>query len=172
MDFQAVIEGRRSVRYFKDLEVSREALETILRTANQAPSAGNLQAYEIVVVQDAGQRLDLSNWALGQRSVAEAPVVLVFCGCPERSAPKYGSRSELYAVQDATIACAHAQLAASALGLATCWIGAFQVPEVSRIVRAPEGTEPVAMLVVGHGDENPPTTARRSLDDLVMWDTF
>ena len=53
MDFQTLIEERRSVRYFTDTEVSREALDSILWAANRAPSAGNMQAYEIVVVQDA-----------------------------------------------------------------------------------------------------------------------
>ncbi len=172
MDFQTLIEERRSVRYFTDTEVSREALDSILWAANRAPSAGNMQAYEIVVVQDAGRRQELSSWALGQQSVADAPLVLVFCSNPERSERKYGKRANLYAMQDATIACAHAQLAAGDLGLATCWIGAFQKREVSRIVRAAEELEPVAMLIIGHADDNPPATGRRPLDDLVKWEQF
>ncbi len=173
MEFLAVIKKRRSVRAYEDREVDKATLSSIFQCADRAPSAGNLQAYEVVVVRDAGRRQALSRCALGQRQVAEAPVVLVFCTDPARSSDKYGSRgATLYAVQDATIACAHAQLAATALGLATCWVGAFHERQVRDLVNAPTGAVPVALLTVGHASETPRATARRSLSDLVKWEKF
>lgn len=106
--------------------------------------------------------------ALGQEHVAEAPLCPVFLEEPGRSAAKYGARgAELYALQDATIACAHAQLAASALGLGTCWVGAFDEGAVRRILSAPSRVRPVALLTVGRPAEEPERTSRRRLEDLV-----
>jgi nitroreductase len=74
----------------------------------------------------------LTRAALDQASIAQAPLALVFCAQPERSAQKCGQRGRtLFSVQDATIACAYAQLAATALGLASAWIGAFDESRVS-----------------------------------------
>ena len=51
MDFFEIIQKRRSVRRFQAKEVEPEKLRQILQAANQAPSAGNLQAYDIVLVR-------------------------------------------------------------------------------------------------------------------------
>jgi len=73
----------------------------------------------------------------------------------------------LYCVQDATIAVTYAQLAATAVGLATCWIGAFDESEAARVLSLPPGERPVAMLPVGYAAETPARTSRRPLADLV-----
>jgi nitroreductase len=151
--------------------VEPEKLRQLLEAASAAPSAGNLQAYEIAVVRDPELKEAISRSALGQRALVHAPVDLVFLQDPSRSASKYGQRgTELYAVQDATIACAYAQLAATALGLASVWIGAFHPDPIRRLLEAPAHLQPVALLALGYADETPEVTGRRSLDDLVVWE--
>jgi nitroreductase len=99
--------------------------------------------------------------------------VLVFFRNPARSRRKYGRRGEeLYACQDATIAAAHAQLAAHAQGLATVWVGAFDDEAVSAAVGAPEGLRPSSLLVIGYPAETPEPTPRRSLRELVRREKF
>ena len=93
-------------------------LEKILTAANTAPSAGDLQAYEIVVVRHAAVRSCLAVAAHGQAFLAKAPVVLVFLA---EWAARYVTRGERrFCIQDATLAACHAQLAAAALGLGSC----------------------------------------------------
>ncbi|MGE5124467.1 MAG: nitroreductase family protein, partial [Acidobacteriaceae bacterium] len=105
MEFFEVIQKRHSIRSFTDQPVDNEQLQTILETANLAPSAGNLQAYEIYVVTDAKKRDGLSCAALAQEYIAKAPVALVFCTHPELTEGRYTERgTRLYTVQDATIA--------------------------------------------------------------------
>jgi len=165
MDLIATALARRSVRAFEPREVPRDELHRILTVASHAPSAGNLQAYEIVVVRQPARRQALARAAYGQAFVAEAPLVLVFCAHPERSAARYGPRgAELFAVQDATIAAAYAQLAATALGLGSTWVGAFDEGAVADLVG---GLRPVCVLPIGHPAETPEPTPRRALDDLV-----
>lgn len=168
MEFSDIIEKRRSIRAFTSQPVEAEKLEAILNAANIAPSAGNLQAYEIYLVTDPERRNALAAASLNQGFIAQAPVVLVFCTHPERARPKYGQRGEsLYALQDATIACTFAMLAAADLGLGSVWVGAFTELAVSEIIQPPAGQRPVAILPVGYPGKNPPPRPRRSLDDLV-----
>lgn len=98
--------------------------------------------------------------------VAQAPMVLVFCANQARSPAKYRERgASLYAIQDATIACAFAMLAATALGLGTVWVGAFDAAAVQRV--GCHDLLPVAILPIGYPAEEPEPTPRRSLTDLV-----
>jgi len=168
MSFFSLIQTRRSVRLFKDTPVEAEKLQKILEACNLAPSAGNLQGYEIYVVTIPEQRQGLVMAALGQGFLAQAPVDLVFCANPQRSEGKYGKRGrELYSVQDATIACTYAMLAAQALDLATVWVGAFQEVPVRQAAGIPEDLIPVAILPIGYAGEDPKPRPRRWLDDLV-----
>lgn len=167
MDFFDVAARRRSIRAFKPTKVEREKVDRILETINRAPSAGDLQAYQVYLVTGRDQRLALARAALDQMFISEAPLVLVFCAVPPRSAIKYGRRGQLYALQDATIACTHAQLAATALGLGSTWVGAFDEEAVRRAIGVPASEIPIAILPIGYPAEAPSPTPRRSLSDLV-----
>jgi len=172
MDFFKTIENRHSIRAFTPELIEDEKLEKILEAINLAPSAGNLQAYEVVLVKDAVQKKKLVEACMGQSFIAAAPVVLVFCANPER-ASRYGERGkDLYSIQDATIACTHAHLAAASLGLGSCWIGAFDPKKVSEIIGAPFGLEVVAVLPIGYPAKEPNPTGRRKLGDLVKEEKF
>lgn len=169
MDLFEAIRERRSVRKFLPREIGEDAIHQILEAANRAPSAGNLQAYRIFVAKKPRLRQILARATGGQECLTQAPVVLVFCAEPTRSAAKYGSRGEqLYCIQDATIACSYAQLAATALGLATVWIGAVFEPETIReALGFKEDLWPMVLLPIGHPAENPKPTSRRKLSELV-----
>lgn len=171
--FTELASARRSVRSYLPTPVSPEALERILRAANAAPSGGNLQAYEVVVVESPLTRRELAGASHGQQQVADAPVVLAFCADPDRARTKYGRRgAELYSVQDATIACAYAQLAATELGLGTCWVGAFDGEVAAHVLHVPPPAHPVVLLTVGHAAEAPDATPRRPLADLARLERF
>ncbi len=168
MDFFEVVQQRRSVRGFDGRPVSKENLNRILEAANAAPSAGNLQSYEIYVVEGVKDRSALARAAHAQGFVLAAPVSLVFCAHPGRAVDEYGQRGAgLYAIQDATIACAFAILAATALGLATVWTGAFEPEAVRGVLGASDRLIPVAILPIGYAAVKPEPSSRRPLDDLV-----
>ena len=167
MELFEAIKQRYSVRAFKDTPVSEASLRAILQAANDAPTAGNLQPFEIMVVRDGEKRHRLAKTSYAQMFVAQAPVVLVFF-TTDRNREKYGQRGvEFFAVQDSAIAVAYAQLAATALGLGTCWIGAFDDAEVRAITGAPVGWRPVAILPVGEPADAPKPRERRALKDIV-----
>jgi nitroreductase len=170
MDFFDVIHQRHSIRHFIKKTVEKEKIDSILDAANSAPSAGNLQAYEIFIIEDSHLKRALADAALGQESIMEAPVVFVFFSNPMRSAVKYGKRgAELYALQDATIAAAYSQLAATAVGLGSVWVGAFNEDAVTAALGLGTSSDikPVAIIPIGYPAEKPRKTPRRRLDDIV-----
>lgn len=172
MNFFDVVNTRQSTRAFTSQPIEPEKLQQLLDAINRAPSAGNLQAYEIYAVTRR-ESLDAMVAAArlktrGQDYIAQAQIALVFCANPPRSTPRFGSRGEtLYCVQDATIACAYAQLAATALGLATVWIGSFDEAAVRRAIGVGDDLRPIVILPVGYAAETPERSTRRVLDDLI-----
>ena len=170
MEFFEVISNRHSIRTFTEQPLEEDKLQKILETANLAPSAGNLQAYEIYAVTDFKKRDGLSCAALAQEYIAKASVALVFCTHPELTEGKYTERgTRLYTVQDATIACTFAMLAATNLGLGSVWVGTFDEKVVRMIIGAPETQVPVVILAIGYPAEFPEQHPRRQLDQLVHW---
>jgi nitroreductase len=164
----SVLRARRSIRRFQPAPVPREVLEPVLSAAISGPSAGNRQGFRIQVVRDAFIRNRLRDAALGQASVGTAPVVLVFSADGPASAAKYGDRgADLYAVQDATIACTIAWLKAVDSGLSGVWIGAFDERAVAEILGLSAGVRPVALLPLGYADESPGSKTSRPRSELV-----
>jgi len=173
MDFFDLIDKRRSIRAYQARAVERNKIDAIVNAARLAPSAGGLQAYDIVIVDDAELKRSLADAALAQDFVAAAPVILAFCADAGRNESKYGKRgAALYCIQDATIAAAYAQLAAASLGLGSCWIGAFDEAAVARVLRAPPGIRPVALIAIGHGAELPERPPRRPISDIARHGHF
>jgi nitroreductase len=168
MDFFDLINVRRSIRAYTEQPVEAEQLNRILEATRRAPSAGNLQAYMILVIRSPATKAALAKAALNQDFLAQAPVVLAFFGRQQVSAAKYQKRGvELYAMQDATIACAYAQLAATQLGFGAVWVGAFDDDTVKRVLKAQADWRPVALLPIGYPAESPKQTPRRPMGELV-----
>ncbi|KAF0190915.1 MAG: nitroreductase [Gammaproteobacteria bacterium] len=168
-DFFETVRHRHSVRKFlPDAPVEAEKLHAVLETACTAPSAGDLQAYHIVVVSQPDMREQLSRAAQDQAFIREAPASLVFFCDTERSADRFGKRGKkLYAIQDATIAAAYTQLAAVAAGLGSIWVGEFDEKAVTKLCGVGDDLRPVAILSVGYPAELPEPTRRRPLEDVV-----
>lgn len=167
-DVLTAIKERRSVRRFKPDPLPEEILNTLLEAACAAPSAGNVQPWLFYRIHSAEVKEALSRAALGQKSLVQAPVVIAVCADLERAASSYGERGRnLYCLQDTAAAVMNLLLAATAFDLGTCWVGAFDEAEVSRILNLPPHLRPVALVPVGYPDQSPSPTPRRSLQEVV-----
>jgi nitroreductase len=167
-DFWQVLAGRRSVRAFeRSKNVSDEQVQQLLQAAIAAPSAGNMQPWFFYVVRDLEVRQRLAQAAWGQGFVAEAPLAIVVCAEPERSAMRYGDRGrELYCLQDTAAATENILLTAVALGLAACWVGAFDEAAAAQALHLPPTQRPVAILPIGHPAESTARRPRRPLSEV------
>ncbi len=163
---------RVSIRKFRSDDVSDEILKVILEAANAAPSAGNLQARDFVVVRDRRTKEKLAIASLRQMFIAEAPVVVVVCANYPRSMRVYGERGRLYAEQDATAAVENMLLAVTALGLGAVWVGAFDEAAVSEILELPEHVRPIAIVPIGHPAESPGRRNRYPIEMLTHYEKW
>jgi nitroreductase len=169
MDLWEAIKERRSIRrYVQQRDVSSEAVEQLLGAAIAAPSAGNCQPWHFMVVRDPEAKRGLAEAAYGQRFVAQAPVVIVVCADPGRSASRYGRRgSELYCLQDTAAATENILLGVTALGLGACWVGAFDERAAATVLELPPHLRPVVMIPIGHpGERFAHQTSRRPLPEV------
>ena len=169
-DVADAIRERRSIRRFTSDEIPDATLSRLLEAACLAPSAGNRQPWFFYIVRNADVRQNLAEAAFGQKFLTEAPVVIVICAEPARSGARYGERgAELYCLQDTAAAAQNLMLMAAGLGLATCWVGAFDEEAVSEVLDIPDGFRPVIMVPVGYSNlvEPPKAPARRPLSEVV-----
>jgi len=173
MNFLALITNRHSCRQFDGEPIEISKLDYIKSAMMTAPSAGNLQAYSAIIVRHDETRRELANAAFadklgGQSFLYDVPLFMVFFADPERNWQKYGSRGELYAIQDATIACTYAQLAATDVGLDSVWIGAFLPGDVNKALNISSLLNPVAILAMGHSKSKHLTSPIKS--DRVIYE--
>jgi len=169
MDVMEAIRTRRSIRKYLPDPVPDEALATVLEAARLAPTACNNQAIRIVVVKDATQREQLIEACKGQKFVGQAPVVLVGCALEADSYPKQAGWLNTFAI-DTTIVFDHVTLAATSLGLGTCWVGAFEEGAVQKVLGIPANWRVVCLMPLGTPAEQPDARPRKTLEELVSED--
>lgn len=177
MPFERTLEGRRSVREYRDQALSLEELSQLLWAvqgvtseagARTAPSAGGLYPLEVYVVTPGGHylygaedhelgvlgaedlRATLSDAGLSQEAVADAPAVFVITAVYSRTEAKYGQRAARYVHLEAGHAAQNLLLQAVALELAAVPIGAFNDEEVQDLLGIPEDHTPLYLIPVGH----------------------
>ncbi len=170
MEFKEVAQRRRSVRSYTGEKIPKEDIKEIIRIGHMAPSAGNRQARDFIIVQDEEEKEKLVENAYGQSFIGDAPWVIVICANKERSAERYGERGrELYSIQDATAAVENMLLAVVDMGYSSCWIGAFDESKVADQLNIPEGVRPVALLTIAHSAQKPKEPEKINAEELTHY---
>lgn len=169
MDVFKAIENRYSVRHYEDRIVEREILDKIFEAARLAPSAKNLQEWRFVIAREKKAREQLAEAAYNQMFVAKAPCVIACCAVNEEYIMRCGLPS--YPI-DVAIAIDHMTLAATALGLGTCWIGKFDPDKVRYILGIPKKIEVVEILTLGYPSDQIKPKDRLPLNEIVKYDRW
>ncbi|MFX1511951.1 MAG: nitroreductase family protein [Promethearchaeota archaeon] len=173
METLSIIKKRRHIHFFKPDPVRNEDIETLLEAARWAPSAGNLQPLEIVIVKTNSQKKQLVEDAGGKRYIASAPVIFVICADLIRSSGRYKDRgTALYVIQDTAAATQNILLTATALGLGSGWVGAFDEEKVAKTLELPAKIRPLAIILIGKAAEDPNPPPRRKISEFAHYETF
>jgi nitroreductase len=144
MEFFDVIEARRSVRAYTADQIPDETLKRILEASRLAPSAMNYQPWRFIVVRSQEIKDRIAQNGMFAMFASHAPIIIVACG---------DTKSRFY-IHDTCIALEHAVLAATSLGLGSCWIGSFNEEELREDLGIPERFRVVALLSVGHPEKS------------------
>jgi len=170
MEFQEVVRKRYSVRAYDPRPVEEEKLGRVLEAARLAPTACNIQPFRVVVIPTKGREAELRR-VYGREWFVQPPFVVAVCALPNEAWKRRHDGWNAAEV-DATIAMDHLILAATAEGLGTCWIAAFDPKAAREVLGLPEGVVPVAFTPLGYPADSQPPRKRRSLADLVRRDRW
>jgi len=158
MDVFQAIKKRKSVRDYTGEPISEEDMSKLLQSARKAPSAKNLQPWQIIVVTDFETKKELVGICQGQMFVEDAGAVII--GLVEDT-----KWSEI----DLTISLDHLSLEAVELGLGTCWIGSFNTKKLKELIKIPDDFEPFILMTVGHPDDDSHSPTKKAVEELVRW---
>lgn len=149
--------NRRSVRKYLDKPISDEMITTLLRAAMRAPSAGNEQPWEFVVMQARDMLTAAAGVSPYAKPLLQAPCAIVVCGNLQRC--KFLGKEMDYWIQDCSAAIENILLQAYDLGLGGVWLGIHPVAERVDGLRAllglPEHVIPLGIVSLGHPAETP-----------------
>ncbi|PKQ37561.1 MAG: nitroreductase family protein [Actinobacteria bacterium HGW-Actinobacteria-1] len=158
MELLDAIMTRRSIRKYTAEPVSTETIETILRAAMAAPSAGNQQPWRFVVLTERAQLDAAATTTPYGAMLREAPLAIVVCG------DLANLKHDMMWQQDCGAAVENALLAAHGLGLGAVWLGYWpkmeRVTPLKEVLGMPDGVEPFAVLAIGHPAETKPAADR------------
>jgi len=168
MEFQELIAQRYSVRAYKPDDVPSNMIDKILEAARLAPTAANRQSFKLFVIKTAGFKDELKN-IYHQEWFTQAPYVIGICGIPEGNWIRKDGKN--YADVDSAIVMDHVILAATNMGLGTCWIGAFDPNAARKFLELPQGMEPIAFTPIGYPADHVRIKKRKPIDKLVRYIT-
>jgi nitroreductase len=172
MELFEAIKTRRSVRSFKRKKIPDEVLTKILEAAIWAPSSGNLQNWEFIVVKNKDTKEKIAEIAYNQDFIAEADVVLVVCS-NQNKMWRYGERGEkLYSIQNVAAAIQNILLTAHSFGIGSCWIGAFDERELASSLDLPDHVKPHAIIPLGYANEKPRIPSRVGLEEVTFSEKY
>ncbi len=168
MELFEAIKKRYSCRSYIDKPIEPGKLDQIIESARLAPSANNMQEWRFVFVTEPDKKQKVALVANEQMFLAKASVIIVACSntdyimsCGQPSGPI-----------DVAIALEHIALAATSMGLATCWIGAFDPKKVKPILGIPQNIEIVELMALGYPADKERNISRLSAEQIVSYNEW
>lgn len=166
--FNSLAAQRYSCRSYRPDAVSEELIEQLLEAARLAPSACNRQPWRFMVIRpDNSDGRAAVKAAYNREWVDSAPFYIIVCGVPAEAWVRPADGHNHVDV-DIAIATEHICLAATSLGLATCWICNFDPVVLKETLGLSEGIDPMVILPVGHAADTEPEKRRKDLADILL----
>jgi len=198
MELSDIIASRRSIRKFKQGDISADAINLLLDAARLAPSGSNLQPARFIVVQSPAAKEALGRYT-PYKFIVKAAVIFVCCAdlttintrnrrvgelikegafegvdidsndASTTTSPIMDAEAiKAYLSMNVAIAIEHIVLKAVDLGLGSCWLGRFNRDRVKEFLALDESIYPVVLLPVGYPDGSPKARPRFTLDKYVL----
>jgi nitroreductase len=164
MEVFEAIEKRTSVRAFSSQPVARALLERLVDAGRRAPSGCNVQPVEYVVIIDVELKEKLAGITEYGKFIHEASACIAVI-----------SQNVKYYLEDGCAAVENILLAATGLGLASCWVAGDKKPyvmDILQLLHIPETYKLVALIAIGYAANPVSAREKRSLAEVLHWDTF
>ncbi len=198
MELSEVIASRRSIRKFRQQDISADTIRLLLEAARLAPSGSNLQPWRFIIAQSPAAKEALGR-CTPYKFIVKAAAIFVCCADLTAMTTRERRLGELvqegafegvdidmndasitaspivdaetvkaYLSMNVAIAVEHIALKTVDLGLGSCWLARFDRDKVKEYLALNESIHPVVLLPVGHPDQSPKARPRFALDKLVL----
>jgi nitroreductase len=167
MRFLDIVKTRRSVRNYESTAVEDKKLEYILEAVRLAPTAANRQPFKLIVVHTEGKQALLSE-IYERKWFVQAPIIICACGIPDDGWVRGDGKN--YTTVDVAIIVDHLTLAATELGLGTCWIANFNENAARNVLQIPEDVMPIVFITLGYPADQEKSKTRKPLSELICYE--
>jgi nitroreductase len=168
MEYFELIAARYSVRAYRPDLVEDEKLQAVLNAARLAPTAANRQPIQLIVMYTAGREEEIGK-IYRRPWFVQAPIVIAVCAISSQAWVRESDRFNARLI-DAAIVVDHLILAATSLGLGTCWVAAFNVEAARSVLRLPDEVEPIIFTPLGYPADEPGPKIRKPLTEMVRYE--
>ena len=166
MEFFDVVSKRKSIRSYKSNSIEKYKLDKILDAARLAPTAKNLQAFKIFVIETKNNKEKIKK-IYPREWLTDAPLLILICSIPDKNWIRSDGKN--YSDVDSAIVMDHMILAATDLGLGTCWIGAFDKKAAIDMLGLDAELEPIAFTPLGYTENTHMNVPRKPIEELVEY---
>ncbi len=153
MDLERCLVEKRSCKSYLEKPVPIELIGEMLKAGTYAPSAGNLQNWNFIVVRDQQKRNEIASACHRQEWMRGAPVHIVVCNDVKKVTDMFSRKGKLYASQACAIAGQNIMVKAADVGLHSCWVGSFDEYALAKILKIPDNITPEMIITIGYGDQ-------------------
>jgi len=168
-----LIEKLEGVKKFKEKEVEDEKIYLLLHFANYAPSIGNLQPWNFIVVKDKSLKEKLSEACLHQKFISFAPLVIIIAIDIRRLYDRYGTVGErVYSIQESSHLAMMIKIGCAYLNLGCFFVRAFDENKIKEIFKIPENYRVFYVIPIGYPDQEFEVEERIPFSNLTYIDNF
>jgi len=164
LDALEAIQKRRSVRKYRSTPLSKDLISKLIDAARMAPSAMNLQPWEFIAVTDRETLSKIADATDYGKFISAAPLcIAVFC------------KDAKYYLEDGSAAVENILIAATALGLGTCWVAGDKkayANTIGELLAVPSGYKLLALIPAGYPDEPEKARKKRDLSEVLHCGKF
>ena len=171
MNVKETIESRKSIRKYKDKQISEEIITELLDAARKAPSAKNVQSHKYFVVKDKETRKKLKEYEVFRQDyVYDAPLIIICCADPTQypESVDVDANPNNYAHIDLSIATSFLVLRATELGLGSVFVAWIYRDKIKKILNIPEHYIIPFVIPIGYPAEEPKQKSRKDLGEIVF----
>lgn len=168
MIFDELIATRRSIRQYKSKKIEKEKIEALINAAIWAPTAGNLQLWHFVVIQDEKILEKIKLFSPGMPKTA--PCAIAICVDLADAEARGGAMIRKNAHLDIAFAAQNILLKAHELGLGTCVVKSYNEKSAGQILKLPGEVSALLLLTVGYYENSPKTPVRKSISEVIHYD--
>ncbi len=162
---------RFSCRAYDTRQLDDNVLTAVLEAARIAPSACNRQPWQFLVLRNEADRVAVVE-AYNRDWIKSAPAFIIAFG--DHSQSWHRADGKDHADIDIAIAVEHICLAATTMGLGTCWVCNFNAEVIRQAFNVPDNLEPIAIIPIGYPAEGcpRPEKVRKTSEEIIKWGSF